>query len=582
MKFEGFKEIWAVDFEFSSGPDLLPRPVCMVALELRTQREIRLWLWDKASVPIPFNIGPDTLYIAYFASAEISCYLALGWEIPVHILDLYVEYRNLTNGKTIPYSRSLLGALTYFGLDPMLASEKKEMRDLAIRGGPYSSAEEKALLDYCSEDVYALNKIFPCMKDRIHLGQALIRGRYMWAVAQMERYGIPIDTHLLKHLMDHWEEIKSRLIADVDNDFHVYEGTTFKVDKWERWLVENKIPWPTTENGNLKLDDETFKDACKSFPQLQPLRDLRYILGQLKLNKLAVGADGRNRCMLSPFQSRTGRNQPSNSKFIFGPAVWLRSLIKPECGKSIAYVDWSQQEFGIAAALSNDEKMKQAYLSGDPYLEFAKQAGAVPMDATKKSHKAIRDQYKACVLATQYGMGAESLADKIQDIPLKARRLLNAHKETYQMFWKWSDAAVNSAILNGHIQSVLGWDLAVESGYNFRMLQNFPMQANGAEMLRLGCIIALERGVKVLAPIHDAILIEADSSNIQEAVAITQAALVDASKIILKDFPLRSDADIFHYPDRYEDERGKETFEKIIKILNELGGGKFVQAIQVS
>ena len=93
--------------------------------------------------------------------------------------------------------------------------------------------------------------------------------------------------------------------------------------------------------------------------------------------------DGRNRCLLSAFRSRTGRNQPSNSKFIFGPSVWLRGLIKPPPGYGLAYIDWSQQEFGIAAALSGDPAMMDAYHSGDPYLAFAKQAGAVPAHATK-------------------------------------------------------------------------------------------------------------------------------------------------------------------------------------------------------
>ena len=71
----------------------------------------------------------------------------------------------------------------------------------------------------------------------------------------------------------------------------------------------------------------------------------------------------------------------------------------------MVYIDWSQQEFGIAAALSGDKLMKEAYASGDPYLTFAKQAKAVPNDATKESHPEERDQYKGCTLAVQYGMG---------------------------------------------------------------------------------------------------------------------------------------------------------------------------------
>ena len=49
--------------------------------------------------------------------------------------------------------------------------------------------------------------------------------------------------------------------------------------------------------------------------------------------------------------------------------------------------------------------MIAAYRSGDPYLAFAKQAGAVPPGATKQSHSAQRELFKQCVLAVQYGMG---------------------------------------------------------------------------------------------------------------------------------------------------------------------------------
>ena len=142
--------------------------------------------------------------------------------------------------------------------------------------------------------------------------------------------------------------------------------------------------------------------------------------------------------MLSAFQARTGRNTPSNAKFIFGPAVWLRGLIKPEPGTGLAYVDWSQQEFGIAAKLSKDSNMQNAYRSGDPYLAFAKQAEAVPLSATKQSHIKERDQFKECVLGVNYGMGERALADRIQQSVLIARDLLRKHKETYRQFWRWS------------------------------------------------------------------------------------------------------------------------------------------------
>ena len=117
--------------------------------------------------------------------------------------------------------------------------------------------------------------------------------------------------------------------------------------------------------------------------------------------------------MLSPFRTKTGRNMPSNSRYVFGMASWLRSLVRPEPGRAIAYLDWSQQEFGIGAVLSRDSAMIQAYETGDPYLAFGKQAGLIPPSGTKQTHKAERDQCKSCVLGVQYGMEAASLAHRI-------------------------------------------------------------------------------------------------------------------------------------------------------------------------
>jgi hypothetical protein len=57
-------------------------------------------------------------------------------------------------------------------------------------------------------------------------GQALLRGRYTAAVARMEHTGMPIDVPTIEMLRRHWEDIKLRLIADIDKDYGVYEGTT--------------------------------------------------------------------------------------------------------------------------------------------------------------------------------------------------------------------------------------------------------------------------------------------------------------------------------------------------------------------
>jgi hypothetical protein len=367
-------------------------------------------------------------------------------------------------------------------------------------------------------------------------------------------------------LREHWDGIQDELIAAID--VHgVYDRRTFKSDRWAALLASNGIPWPLLESGQLDLSDDTFRQMAKVYPLVSPYRELRSALSDLRLNDLAVGADGRNRSILSAFRSRTGRNQPSNSKYIFGPSVWLRGLIKPPPGHGVAYVDWSQQEFGIAAALSGDVAMQAAYLSGDPYLAFAKQAGAVPDDATKTTHGATRELFKACVLAVQYGMEAPSLALRIAQPTIVARDLLRAHREAYRTFWRWSDAAVDHAMLTCSLHTVFGWHVHVGENPNPRSLRNFLMQATGSELLRLACCLATECGIEVCAPVHDAVLICAPLDRLDADVTKMRAIMAEASRIVLGGFELRTDVNVIRYPERYMDPRGVVMWDRVMGLI---------------
>jgi DNA polymerase I len=564
-----FRHIIAADFEFEFGgnPGNRPRPVCMVAKDLCTGQEWRIWRGEFDTQP-PFPIGPDSLFFGYYTSAELGCFRAFGWPKPANVLDLFAEFRDRTNGLRTPAGNGLLGALLYFGLDSIGTTEKDDMRALILRGGPWSADERVASLEYCAGDTAALERLLPAMLPGIDLPRALLRGRYMAAAAAMEWTGTPIDTDTLALLRERWTSIQDELIAAIDSDYGVFDGRTFKAARWEQYLIAHGIPWPRLESGRLELSDDAFRQMAKAHPAVSPLRELRSALSDMRLNDLAVGADGRNRTILSAFRSRTGRNQPSNMRFIFGPSVWLRSLIKPPPGCGLAYVDWAQQEFGIAAALSGDPAMQAAYLTGDPYLAFAKQAGAVPEDATKESHGPTRELFKQCGLAVQYGMEAESLAARIGQPLVVARDLLRAHRETYHVFWRWSDAVVDHAMLTNSLHTVFGWHIHINEDPNPRSLRNFPMQANGAEMLRLACCLATERGIEVCAPVHDAVLICAPLERLDAEIARMRTPMADASRIVLAGFELRTDAMPIRYPDRFQDARGTAMWERVMALIN--------------
>jgi hypothetical protein len=564
---EQFKELWAVDFEFFAPDGERPLPLCMVAQNVKTEEIVRLWLRESGNAP-PAFLTEENLYIAYYASAEIGCHFALGWQVPINLCDLFAEHRVLTNGLGV--RNGLLDACLYWGAGEGSSAYKKDMRDRIMAGPPYTEEERQAILDYCQTDVEATVRLYRKMETLLDGPRTLLRGRFMASVASMEWRGIPIDTEILSGLKRHWQRLQERMIEEVDQEYGVYDGRTFKLDRFEQYLRTYGIAWPRTETGRLSLTDDVFKDMTKSYPALQRLKDLRYILGQLRLNALAVGADGRNRALLSPFRAKTGRNAPSTSKFIFGPGTWLRGLIKPEQGRALAYVDYSQQEFALAGYLSGDQSMIRAYESGDPYLSFAQMAGAAPPDATKATHGAIRDQFKVCSLGVQYGMKEQSLARQLVKPPVYAKELLQAHKRTFKRFWQWQEEMQSSAILERRVVTAFGWQMRITPD-DIRTLANWPMQATGADILRVAAIMLEEAGTEVLCPVHDAFLIESSEEEIEEKAAACQRIMEAASGIVLAGKgTVKTDVEIVRYPDRYSDKRGVDTWDRIMRLLEEI------------
>lgn len=562
-----FARVVLVDFEFRQLPGERPQPWCVVAREWRSGHTIRHWLPGEARSHPPYPVDSHTLFVAYYSSAELGCHLALGWPLPTYVCDLYTEFRCLSNGLTLPVDRSLLGALETFGLDGIAAREKAEMRALAMRGGPWTHSEQQDLLAYCETDVLALGKLLTRMALLLDWSRSLLRGRYMKAVARMEHAGIPLQSARLLTLRQKWPGLHDTLIARVDQAYHVFEGGSFRRERWEQWAAHQGIAWPRLDSGQLALDKQTFRDMSRAYPQVNPMRELRASLSELRLEALAVGHDGRNRCLLSPFGSRTGRNSPSNTKFIFGPATWIRHLITSEPGHGLAYLDWSAQEIGIAGVLSGDTALQDAYQSGDPYLRFAQQAGAVPPTATKASHGALRDLYKTVMLGTNYGLSEVGLATRLQLSRLEARELLAAHKRTYRQYWRWVDGVRDYAYLHRRLSTTFGWTLHVEDTSNPRSVGNFPLQANGAEMLRIALCLATEQGVEVCAPVHDGVLIHAPLPDLADAVALMQSCMQQASAVVLEGFVLRTEASVWRYPEHYSDPRGTAMWQTVWSII---------------
>ena len=568
-----FKHRVLVDFEFVSKSGERPDVVCCA---YRIDEEPTRVLWrDELGDEPPYPIGDDAVVVS-FSQAEWSCHLALAWKLPKNVVDLNCELRLASNGLKLPAGQSLLGFCRWLGIEAGDAAVKDAIRSRIIKGWPFTPEEREMILKYAGSDVDILALLFERLEPRLDYGRALYRGNWSWVSAIMENNGVPINGPLFRQIANPvaWGMMRDALVPELDRTGAYAkhnDGTYhFNFDRFGDYLKGEGIAWPLTEDGRLSTNCKTFEDMSKGHAQLEDLRQLRHIRDKMRSVDLAVGADDRNRTVLWPYKAKSGRTQPAASKWAFSPAVWMRNLIQPGEGKAIAYLDYSSMEFLIGAAKSRDPLMLRFY-ENDPYLSFAKHVGAAPSWATKKTHGELRDRYKTGLLAIQYGVAAFTLAAKLGVSQVAAQAMIDQHHELFSTYWAWAEDWLAWALDHGIMWTHFDWQCVVgDVELKTRTIINWPVQSVGGDILRLACVWATKRGLKLCAPVHDAILLESTIDRIDRDVALLRDIMGRASSIVLGGPRLRVDAKVIRHPDHYSDSRGDEIWQHVTGLLDRM------------
>jgi len=497
---------------------------------------------------------------------------------------------------------------------------KIKMRDLIIEDRPlYTEDERAAIVRYCTSDIAFLPDLFRALHRRLlratrrqltegEIRRAqLLRGSYIASVAKMESVGFPVNRAQILALRKNYDRAKDEILHDLVTNhypFFVREKKTARdlrghwVDKYSAFVQFVKDrglydTWPRVK------DEETglFKDRLSTedkvlsqydgVPELYAYRQASKLLKQLgwfrepdaaKLKKEgdfleSIGEDGRQRAFLGPFGTQTGRNAPKASRFIPAMSSWLRCLIQPPPGWVIYGIDWASQEFGIAAVLSGDRSMMEAYRSGDPYLYFAKKAGAVPPDGTKARYKAERDLFKATTLGLQYGMGKDKLAVKLtidtgrRVTVEEADKLIQLHKKVYPTYWTWLDRISDYYQAKRCLKLWDGWALLGDND-NFLSVRNLPTQGTGSVIMREAIRRAHARGLLIISPLHDAIYGMCREEDQADHTATLGRCMDEAVRAVLGDkLEIRQDLAVHEHGHVWVEDKGEKYYKMLSKYL---------------
>ena len=62
-------------------------------------------------------------------------------------------------------------------------------------------------------------------------------------------------------------EIKARLVPEINPAFAVYDGLTFKAERFAAYLCRNNLPWPQLASGELELKDKVSRKSARCIPR---------------------------------------------------------------------------------------------------------------------------------------------------------------------------------------------------------------------------------------------------------------------------------------------------------------------------
>jgi DNA polymerase I len=228
--------------------------------------------------------------------------------------------------------------------------------------------------------------------------------------------------------------------------------------------------------------------------------------------------------------------------------------------------DFAQQEVRIAAMLSGDSELLAA-CEGDVYLGVARRLGFANDSMSPDELLAVRNMFKTVVLGINYGLGTRALALRTGRSLFEAGEIQARLKARFRRYEDYAAGVQDHAGLNLEIGTCFGWTMHCPSGINPRTVRNFPIQATAAEILHVACIMAEERGLEVVAPVHDAIMIEADASHADDATAALDKVMRDAAAVVLRGYELPSDKQVVHAGQSFFDKNGASMWETISRLV---------------
>lgn len=402
----------------------------------------------------------------------------------------------------------------------------------------YEDLTEEELLNYTGFILETLEKLEPLMlkiiKDR-KMDELFdeIEMPLIEVLAQMENTGVLVDKETLDELGIEFEGEINNLIEEI----YKLAGCEFNINSpkqlGEILFDTLKLPVIKKTKTGYSTDVEVLESLINEDPIIEKVLRYRQIV---KLKSTYI--DG----LKTMISKRTGRihskfNQTITSTGrISSTEPNLQNIpIRSEDGRRIrkAFIaqspdykfldgDYSQIELRLLAHISDDPKMKEAFIRGeDIHTKTASEVFEVPLGEVSSD---LRYKAKAINFSIVYGISDFSLSKDIGISRKEARKYIDGYFNNYKLVKTYMDDAISKGKEDGYVETLLNRRRYIPelNSKNFnirsfgeRVAMNMPIQGSAADIIKMAMVSIYKKlkSEKLLSrlvlTIHDELIIEA-------------------------------------------------------------------------
>ncbi|TCD48770.1 DNA polymerase I [Chlorobium sp. N1] len=383
-------------------------------------------------------------------------------------------------------------------------------------------------------------------------------------LAAMEHRGISID---LKHLEETSTAVGSQLEL-LTEKIHAAAGTTFNIDSPKQLsnILFNVLGLPTkkTTKTGFSTNVEVLEELAPLHPIVGDLLDYRS-LQKLKstyidaLPKMVNPRTGKVHTSFNQHVTATGRLSSSNPNLQNIPIRTAlgreirKAFIPTEDRNLLLSADYSQIELRIAAEISKDPKLIEAFRNGeDIHLATAR----VIFD-TEEITSDMRRKAKEVNFGVLYGIQPFGLSKRLNIPRNEAREIIDTYRQKYPGLFEALEQIVREGRENGFVTTLLGrrrylGDLTSRNANvqkaAERAAMNTPIQGTAADIIKCAMNLCSERietaGMRsqMLLQVHDELVFETPPEEKEALSSLVETAMTEAAAVCgLRNVPVTVD-----------------------------------------